>query len=224
MSSRPLPDELRRLVGDDLRPVRPLAPVWQRAALVMAGTVALFSLGVVVFALRPDLDQLPAWLSWGCTLVQLAIGTSLLLLALREAIPGAAAPLGVVTTTVAAGFALQVALGFATWMVSAGPPFAAVPATKQMLCMRNDVLMALPVLAVTLWLVFRALPLRAPLAGLAGASGAALAADAVNHLRCGLSDPRHVLLWHTGAIVLCAAAGWLLGAGWRRLRWGGRRA
>lgn len=219
MSTHFLPDKVRRLVGDDLAAVRPLAPIWSRATLVIAGTAILFGIGVTVFALRPDLGQLPMWLGWGCTLAQLTIGSVLLLLALREAIPGAATPAGVVSVTLASGFLLQIAVGFATWRVSIGVPFHAAPPANQMMCMRNDLLMALPVLVATLWLVFRALPLRAPLAGMVGAVGCGLAADAVNHLRCGMSDPRHVLLWHTGAIVLLAVTGWLIGSLWHRLRW-----
>jgi hypothetical protein len=67
-------------------------------------------------------------------------------------------------------------------------------------CSTHDAALALPALAITLWLVFRALPLRPSIAGLLGGTGAAVTADAINHILCPMSDLRHVLVWHTGMI------------------------
>ena len=80
--------------------------------------------------------------------------------------------------------------------------------------------MALPALAVTLWLVFRALPLRPSIAGLLGGAGAAVTADALTHVLCPMSDLRHVLVWHTGALIGLMFIGWLAGKLWERKRYG----
>ena len=85
-----------------------------------------------------------------------------------------------------------------------------------------SVIAVLPLVAVTLWLVFRALPLRAPIAGLLGGAGATVASDAVIHLLCPMANLAHVLVWHSGAMVAFMAAGWLVGTVWQRIRWRGR--
>jgi len=215
-----MPEPLRRILAEDLAPVRPLAPVWQRTLAAAAVASVLFAGAVSVMTLRPDMPQLPAWLSWGCSIVQLLLGILLLGLALRESVPGAAVPTGAVRLAVGSALLIQIVVGIATWKLGVGAvPYEAAPVGAQMSCMRDDLLMALPVLVVTLWMVFRALPLRAPVAGLLGGTGAALVADAITHLHCGMSDPRHVLAWHTGGMVAVMAAGWVFGAAWQRLRW-----
>ena len=73
---------------------------------------------------------------------------------------------------------------------------------------------------MTLWLVFRALPVRPSIAGLLGGAGAAVTADAVNHIICPMSDLRHVLVWHTGVLVGLMLFGWLVGTLWERARYG----
>jgi len=88
-------------------------------------------------------------------------------------------------------------------------------------CSAHDAALALPALAVTLWLVFRALPLRPSMAGLLGGTGAAVTADAINHILCPMSDLRHVLVWHTGMIFGLMAVGWAAGKIWEQRRFGG---
>ena len=87
-------------------------------------------------------------------------------------------------------------------------------------CATHDLALGLPALAVTLWLVFRALPLRPSIAGLLGGTGAAITADAINHIVCPMSDLRHVLVWHTGVIFGLMLVGWLTGKIWERVRFG----
>ena len=98
MSTDLLPEVLRRSISDDLKPVRPLPPAWMRT--LQAAAVAAIGLALVIFVFklspRPDMEQLPMWLSWGCTALQLGIGVLLLGMALREAIPGQGVPIGAV--------------------------------------------------------------------------------------------------------------------------------
>lgn len=217
MSSQRLPDELRHRIESDIEPVRPLPPSWRRALVVAAVAVAAFAAMVTFFRLRPDLHQLPVWLSWGCALVQLGVGVLLAGLALRESVPGAGVSSGAVIGALVLGLAVQVLVGFATWMWSGQPPAGELGIGVK--CMRSDLALAIPIFVVALWLVFRALPLRAPVAGALGGTGAALASDAASHMRCPMSDLQHLLVWHTGAVLVMAAAGWLIGWVWGRLRW-----
>jgi hypothetical protein len=218
-----LPETLRRSISDDLVPVRPLPPAWMRTLQAVA--VAAIGLALVIFVFklspRPDMEQLPMWLSWGCTALQLGISVLLLGMALREAVPGQGVPLGAVALGVGTAVLIQILVGIATWMHSTGMPLEKGHGLSAGIsCTTHDVAMALPALLVTLWLVFRALPLRPSIAGLLGGAGAAVTADAVTHILCPMSDLRHVLVWHTGALIGLMLVGWLAGKLWERKRFG----
>ncbi len=218
-----MPDSLRRAIGDDLQPVRPLPPVWMRMLTTIAAAATGLAAVVVLFklSLRPDMGQLPLWLGWGCTAVQLVVGVVLVGMALREAVPGSGVPSGAMTLAVGTGVVMQILVGVATWMHTPGMPFVQGQGIAGGIgCATHDVALGLPALAVTLWLVFRALPLRPSIAGLLGGTGAAITADAVNHIVCPMSDPRHVLVWHTGVIFGLMLVGWLTGKIWERVRFG----
>jgi hypothetical protein len=188
------------------------------AALCLAAITAVFKL-----SLRPDMAQLPMWLGWGCTVLQLAVGVVLVGMALREAVPGEGVPTGAVALGVGTGVLMQVLVGIATWMHSPGIPLPQGQDVKiGVTCATHDAALALPALVVTLWLVFRALPLRPSVAGLLGGTGAAVTADAINHVLCPMSDLRHVLVWHTGVIFGLMVVGWAVGKLWERAKY--RRA
>jgi hypothetical protein len=219
MTTDLLPDALREAVGRELRPVRPLSPAWQRTLVVATVATAVAAIAIGTIALRFDLGQIPLWLSWGCSTLELFVGVVIVGLALREAVPGGAVPRGAVWTAVATGLVLQLVVGLATWMHSPGMPAGSGWLSVGVGCMTHDAVRVLPIFVVTAWLVFRALPLRAPVAGLLGGAGAALAGDAITHLLCPMSDMRHVLVWHTGAILGFMAMGWAVGHVWQRIRW-----
>ena len=223
MNTDMLPDSLRRAIGDEIPPVRPLPPVWIRTVVAVA--VAAVGLGVVVVAFRlsprPDMDQIPMWLSWGCTLLQLVVGVVLVGMALREAVPGHGVPIGAVSIAVGTGLLMQILVGIATWMHSPGMPLLDGQGVAMgITCATHDTTLALPALVVTLWLVFRALPLRPSVAGLLGGTGAAVTADAVIHVLCPMSDLRHVLVWHSGVLIGLVVVGWAVGKLWERTRFG----
>jgi hypothetical protein len=220
MTIEPIPTALREAVGRDLEPVRPLQPPWRRTLLVAGVAAAVLAIVLLVLEppLRHDLANLPMWLGWGASLLELAAGILVLGLALSESVPGGAAPSSLTRLAVTAGLALQLLAAAVTWQHSQGllpgEAWLAIGAG----CMSHDAVMILPTFAVTLWLVFRAYPLRAPVAGLIGGFGAALTGDAVTRLLCPVSDLAHVLVWHTGAVLGFAALGWLAGTIWERRR------
>jgi hypothetical protein len=219
MTTRLLPDTVRKAVGHDIEPIRPLPPAWRRALFVVAAAAGVAAVGLTTVSLRFDLSDIPLWLGWGASVLELLLGFLLVALALREAVPGAGIPAGSVRLVVATAVLVQIGVGIFTWVHSSGLPLGHDWISKSMVCLRNNASLVFPVLLLTLWLVFRALPLRAPTAGLLGAGGAALAGDAVTHLLCPMSDPRHVLVWHTGALVGFMAIGWMIGCLWQRWRW-----
>ena len=219
MTTDLLPDALREAVEHDSRPVRPLSPAWQRTLVVATVATAVAASAIGTIALRFDLGQIPFWLSWGCSALELLVGVFIVGLALREAVPGSANPTGAVWTAVVTALVLQIVVGLATWMHSPGVAAENPWLSHGIGCMTHDATRVLPIFAVTAWLVFRALPLRAPVAGLLGGAGAALAGDAITHLLCPMSDMRHVLVWHTGAILGFMALGWIVGFVWQKARW-----
>jgi hypothetical protein len=221
--SHSLPKDLRDAIENDSRPVRPLSPAWKRSLWAAGVATLVVVLSLVLLGARSDIDQIPIWLSWGSCFVQLGLGIVLIGLALRESVPGFALPAGVIVFGVVFAFVLQVGVGYLTWRFAPGmiiDPWAIGPGLT---CMSHDALLVLPTFVLTLVLVFRALPLRAPLAGIMGGAGSAMAADAVNHLLCPASDMRHVLVWHTGAIVIFIVIGWGVGVVWERFRWRNRQ-
>jgi hypothetical protein len=223
MSTDSIPESLREVISEDFQPVRPLPPVWMRTLTAIAVAAAGLAFVVAAFKLRlrPDMDQIPMWLGWGCTGLQLIVGVVLIGMALREAVPGGGVPYGAVKLAVGTGILMQVLVGIATWMHSTGMPFPNGLGLKVgMTCATHDLALALPALIVTLWLVFRALPLRPSVAGLLGGTGAAVAADAITHILCPMSDLRHVLVWHTGVIFGLMLLGWVVGKLWERKRFG----
>ena len=221
MSTSPLPENLRRAISSDLAPVTPLPPVWLRTLYAVAVGAAGLAAVVLVFKLsvRPDIDQLPMWLGWGCTALQLVVGVLLLGMALREAVPGSGVPAGAVALAVCTGVLMQILVGVTTWMHSPGAPFIEGRGLAIGVgCATHDLALGLPALVATLWLVFRALPLRPSVSGLLGGTGAAVTADAINHIVCPMSDLRHVLVWHTGVIFALMLMGWAIGKLWERRR------
>lgn len=223
MNTHAVPESLRKAIKEDLQPVRPLPPIWMRTLTATAVAALGLAAVAVMFKLtpRPDMDQIPMWLGWGCTAVQLLIGVMLISMALREAVPGNGVPSGAVKLAVGTGLVMQILVGIATWMHSTGMPFVEGRGLAIGVgCAAHDLALGLPALAVTLWLVFRALPLRPSIAGLLGGTGAAVTADAVNHIVCPMSDLRHVLVWHTGVIFGLMLVGWLTGKIWERVRFG----
>ena len=221
MSSGSLPQPLRQAVEADLMPVRPLLPTWMRVAIAATAAAVGLAAAAVGFqlTLRPDLQQIPLWLSWGCAALQLAVALTLIVMAMREAVPGRGLPAGAAMLAVTAGVVVQVLVGIATWVHSPGLPLVPGRVLAAGLgCASHDVAVVAPALIITLWLVFRALPVRPALAGLLGGAGAALGADAFNHLVCPMSDLRHVLVWHTGVLLGLMLLGWGIGSMWERRR------
>jgi hypothetical protein len=219
MSLESVPETLRQAIQDDPHPVRPLHPIWRRTLLATATMAVILAFSLATASLRPDIHELPMWLSWGCSTFQLGLGILLIALALREAVPGAGVPAGFIRIAVVTALAMQILVGIATSVFSPAVPMPGSGMTAGVGCLQHEALVALPTFVVTLWLVFRALPMRAPTAGLLGGAGAAVASDAVLHLLCPMSNLLHVLVWHTGAVVLFMGLGWVVGWAWARLRW-----
>ncbi len=210
-----LPDAVRNAIERDRRAVRPLPPLWRRTLAVVIVALALLAAVLLTHRLRPDLPALSFWIAWGATAIELLAGIVLVGLALRESVPGQALPTSTVVLAVASAMAANALVALATWMGTHQGPMGFHGGS---MCLRNELLISIPAVVLTIFLVLRALPLRPCITGLLGGGGAGLVADGVNHLLCPVSDLRHVLVWHTGAILVLMALGWVAGRVWELLR------
>ena len=207
----PLPPGLRKAVAGDLRPVKPLPPPWRRALPLIAWAVAAAALVLAVRGLRPDADRLGGFLVWGLVVAEVAAGAGLVALALAEATPGRGAgrAVGLPALGAAAGLFTLLAL-----LVRRASPGVEVPdplVTFGPSCLGMQGLIGATALALTAFLVLRAAPLRAALAGVLAGAGAGLMAEGVYHLDCPITHLAHVLVWHGSTILLLALVGLALG-------------
>src|SRR4051812_7199367 len=217
MTDRPVPASLRAIVERDLRPVRPLASPGRRAvALVPVGLVLLIGLPLF-WHWRSHLAQLAPWPSWPLSPLETAIGLVTLAFGFREAIPGRELPRMSSAAAIAA-----VWIGFLAINAAHPMPPAEVPAETTLRwiaeCVAMTAAFSLPALAITVWLVARALPRRPALTGAICGLGVGMMADAGLRLFCWDGDALHIVVAHGGAIAIAMALGALSGAITERIK------
>ncbi|NOZ78843.1 MAG: DUF1109 domain-containing protein [Acidobacteria bacterium] len=218
MNTHGLPDPLRRAIAGDLRPVEPLPLLWKRALGVAIVAVAVSAAVLASRALRPDLVVLSPWVGWGAAILEGLAGLLVIGLALRESVPGQALSRRTIGLAIGIGIAMNLIIVVAT-RIDVAPGVALWgPLTRGMMCSRHEVMFAFPAFLVTVYLVVRAFPLRPQVVGLLGGLGAGLAGDGINHLLCPVSSLYHVLVWHTGAMVVLMLFGWCGGELWMLIR------
>lgn len=199
------PADLRRAIAADLAPVRPLAPPWRRALVIVPFAAALLVAAPLIFQFR-DLDALGWLLSWGASLLQAAAGVALVAAALRESVPGRNWSVGALSAIAAGALTLVTAVTIASWHAS---PVALVRGwlTVGLICFVASAISALPATIVAALLALGALPTRPAVTGLLAGLGGGLMADAGWRLFCHYSDPPHVLASHLGGVVCAALIG-----------------
>lgn len=204
-----LPDGLRRALDADHRPVRPLRRASVRALWVaLWAALALAGLPVVI-GMRADIASLGFALSWGAAVFECIAGLGLVVLALREAVPGSGVTPPVGSAALAAGIAVQVLVAVLSWLQRGMPSGSFPPGGAH--CFPMESTLALPALALTMVVVGRAYAVRPRWAGVLGGAGAGVVTDGIWHLICPFADLSHVLVWHGGAVLALAALGWIVG-------------
>jgi hypothetical protein len=207
------PEALREALRRDTRPVRPLLPPAVRMLIVLLVAFGAAAILISLAGLRPDRDMLDPRLLWIPAMVRVLAGVVLILLALREGVPGSGVP-GVLRYGSLLG--APILLTLLTEWVALRAGGTTVPGLWTQMknslgCYPREVLLAIPALFAIAWLLARAYPLRPVFAATAGATGAGLVADAVLHLTCPVTTLSHTLLVHGGAVVSVAAVAALIG-------------
>ncbi len=211
----PVPAGLRLAIRGDFASRPSLAPPWRRALALALPALAVPLAAQWIAALSGD--QAPLSLpKLGCAAFQWLVGLLLVWLAMREAVPGLGIGAGKAALTLGLALVLEIARGVVIWQGSgagiAPPDGAAVGAQ----CALMETAIALPHLAVALWLARRAFPLRPFWAGALAGAGAGLLADVVWHLACPRSDLVHLAVWHPGATTAMSLVGAIAGTLWAR--------
>ncbi len=205
-----LPEALRRALEADPRPVRPLPPPLRRASWVALWAGLLLLVLPFATGIRNDAAALGFGLCWGAAVLEGMAGLAVVLLALREAVPGSGASVAVRTSALIAVPVVQAAVAVLTWLRRGMPESHFPPEGAH--CIPMESTLALPALALTLFLATRAYAVRPRWAGVLGGAGVGLLTDGVWHLICPLADLGHTLLWHGSAVLALVAFGWLAGA------------
>ncbi|MGE5361594.1 MAG: NrsF family protein [Bacteroidales bacterium] len=199
-----MPTALRARVFADLQPVRPLAPPWKRALVVVPAALLLAGLTRLLYGTRQDLGIL---MLWGASLLQAAVAVALAVAALREVIPDRKLTQKGAVALFALGFGGALVVTMLAWHES---PTVAPPSRQYvywLFCLRHTIVFGLPALAILLALAARGALWRPGLVGTLAGLSAGLLADAGWRTFCSVSEPRHVLTSHFAGVVALVLIG-----------------
>ena len=210
-----LPIDLRARIEADYEAVRPLRSPLARAVSVAPFAVLALIAAPVFFNVRSDADRLGLTMLWGASLLQTALGFTVITAALRESIPGRAWSPAALAAWIVSALVLLVAVTLASWQASQ------IPLQRGwwvvgLVCVSGSAATALPIVALANVLAARAYPTRPAIAGLLLGIGAGLIADAGWRLFCHFTEPSHVLSAHLGGVALAALTGAALALTLRR--------
>lgn len=201
-----IPAELRTRIQADYTAVRPLPPPWARAMWCAPFAALALLAAPMFFNVRADAVQLGWFGSWGASLMQVALGLTLIAAALRESVPGRSWSAGAIGLWMAIPIVLTIVVTLASWEASR-VILQRGWWTVWLLCLSGSAATALPVVALASVLVARAYPTRPGIAGVLLGIGAGVIADGGWRMFCHFSEPAHVVSAHLGGVAVAAIAG-----------------
>jgi len=204
-----IPHELRARLAADYAPVKVLPPPFARMLWLVPLAILAIVAAPVVFSVRADASRLGWFGLWGVSGLQVLAGLTVIVAALREAVPGRGWRGAAVALWIVLPLAVVTLVTLSTWQASPGLVrggwwFVAG------LCLGGSFASALPIVALASVLAARAYATRPALAGALLGLGAGVIADAGWRLFCHFSEPAHVLSAHVGAVLMSMAMGSLL--------------
>lgn len=208
MNESSIPASLLNHVRADLEPVTPLpAPSRRLLALVPLALILFFG-PPIYWGWRTNLALLPSGTSWGLSALESLGGAALMALALRQAVPGLAVRMRWMWLAFAGATLLFASVSLTTAHVLP-TPFHDASSWPRIAweCVFMELPFVLPSLAISAWLVARALPTRPALTGSAYGLAIGLMTDAGMRLFCPVDQPFHVFAAHGGVILLGATGG-----------------
>lgn len=190
------------LIQEDMRSIdraRHRAPLFALAVLV------LYSVAVTLIPQRPELGH---WM-WQHALTCLALGsTGILAMILGTHLSELRLKVGLAVFSIV-GLAF---LGYAAFSqnVFEAAPEEGMNGINELICLRSGLILTLPVLGLTAWLL-RSARLPTLVSSLMLGLGAGLMAVMVLHTHCPNTTPGHLLFSHGGVILLAMGAAALYG-------------
>jgi hypothetical protein len=224
MTDTNVPAALLNHVRANCEPVSPLASPSRRTVALVPLAVLLFFGPPLYHHWRENLAQLPGWASWGLSALESFGGIALSWLALRQAVPGMTMRPRYLVLAFVAGVLLFTCVCLMTASVLPTPRGNPDSWTRLAWeCVIDELMFAIPSLAVCAWLVSRALPMHPALTGASYGLAVGLMTDAGLRLFCWIDRPWHVFAGHGGAILIGTLGGALIAtlierAKYRRLR------
>jgi hypothetical protein len=210
------PAELRSRIAVDYTAVHPLPRPSVRALAVTPLAILALLAAPAYFNVRGDAAVLGWLLTWGASLVQVALGFSLIAAALRESVPGRSWTAAQLALWIAAPLLMVLTLTFASAASSTIPLAENTWWEVSVVCFTGSAAMALPIVALANVLSMRAYPTRPLVSGTLLGLGAGAMADAGWRIFCHFGEPAHVLSAHLGGLVGAAIAGAALALTLRR--------
>lgn len=206
------PDRLSRELARDFAPVRPVLPFELRASLIAVLAAACGAFFLWKLGMRADWPALPRAAIVTVLLLKLLVGVSLIILSLREAIPGSG--WSDRTRTIALCAAVG-ALLFLPEVFARAIAFHDSASLDPSSCFAWIVAVSIPSFAGLFVLLARAYPLRPVMTGLTAGLGTGILAEAAIFLACANPAPIHGMAVHGSASIalglLGGLAGWLIG-------------
>ncbi|GMR24551.1 MAG: hypothetical protein BMS9Abin37_3108 [Acidobacteriota bacterium] len=207
-------ERVRDEVSKNLEPVTPLRPAWMSALVVIPVALFLLSLVLVVYGLRSDATTIGGWALWGPASLMVGAAYAVLMLALVQRAPEST--VSRVWWVALPLLAIGTQLGGTYWTLAHSGPPAAVSWQTEAMCFVRISALGMPPVILVLWLLSRGLPLRPKVASLLAGIGGGLVSEGVYRLHCGMSQPAHIVPWHTGAILVMGLFGLIAGMWWER--------
>jgi hypothetical protein len=208
MSEPDMPASLLHRVRADFEPVKSLSSPSRRTFALVPLALVLFLGPPTYYHWRESLALMPAWASWGLSALESLGGIALMGLALRQAVPGMTVTRRWMLLALASGALLFIGVSLTT--ANAFPTALRDSNYWMQLaweCVVMELPFAIPALAISAWLVARALPTHPALTGATYGLAVGLMTDAGMRLYCWIDQPLHVFAGHGGAILIGTAGG-----------------
>jgi hypothetical protein len=217
-SSPKPPDELMRMITQDLRPVKP-SPRPLRLALQTAPFALLVSsLVLLAVGIRGDSGILGPLLTWGASAAQFTLAIVLVWIAAHESTPAGRLPKGTVYSAAVSALLIVVAITVSTFWISpvgstlrVAGPLTIPPWIMDLVCGIGSTVEGGILVLLFRWMFRNSLAIRPTLAGALYGAGAGIAINAGWRIACPFSTLRHTLGAHGAAIVTTVLLGALIG-------------
>jgi hypothetical protein len=201
-------------LSSDFKPVRPLAHPRLRALWITPVWLLIVAIVLVVLGLRPDYTRLGPEATWGLSFIQLLACLLVFYAMLRSTIPGDSMPLWILASIGLSGMVIHAGV---SWISDQWSPNLAEPGHEWragLACLSAIIIFALLPFAFGIVWIRAGLPIQARATGILLGLGSGLAAEAAWRLHCPISSWDHVLVSHSGAVLVAMACGLMFGSWW----------